>query len=420
MSLRARVIRVIQESSLYVLLMLLPFSKAACEIIFGVFLIAWLVQRFDPDAKTSTVWLSPALRPMALAIGAYLAVCALSILISDFPRHSVRGFVDKWLEYLLFLVLVTDLVAQPRGGRATMVRRGLHLMAWSSLAVILLGVRQEIFISTRPGQYDSTFVHNRMMGPYQNPGDLATYLMVAIPIFVGLSRGVRGPRPVCLWIVILGVMASLARTESLGAWIGLWVGLLVMVCLDQRIRRIGLVLMIASAVAGWLFLQHTGHAYKLSSPTYAGKVDRVVMWQAAVNMVHDRPLLGHGLNTFMANYLRYWVGGEKTPRYAHNCFLQVTAETGVLGLAAFLWLLGAMGWFWWKAVRSVKDPRDPSRSLLLGLSAGLAAFVVQSSVDTNFYSLRQAVLFWMLAGLATGLALTMLSPPRRLDAVQIR
>ena len=38
----------VQEGSLYVLLFLLPFSKAAIEVAFGVLLLGWLVARLTP------------------------------------------------------------------------------------------------------------------------------------------------------------------------------------------------------------------------------------------------------------------------------------------------------------------------------------------------------------------------------------
>jgi putative inorganic carbon (HCO3(-)) transporter len=103
----------------------------------------------------------------------------------------------------------------------------------------------------------------------------------------------------------------------------------------------------------------------------------------------------------MSNYLKYWVGGEQQPRYAHNCYLQVAAETGLVGLAAFLWLLWSLMSQLAKAAfkTSLKE-----HVILLGCFAGLLAFLIQSAVDTNFYSLRQAALFWVVSGLAIGLA----------------
>jgi len=89
------------------------------------------------------------------------------------------------------------------------------------------------------------------------------------------------------------------------------------------------------------------------------------------------------------------------PRYAHNCYLQVAAETGFVGLAAFLALLGML---FWHLIRRAMRSEAQLAILLPGFIGGLLAFVVQAGVDTNFYSLRQAALFWVLAGVAVGLS----------------
>ena len=129
------------------------------------------------------------------------------------------------------------------------------------------------------------------------------------------------------------------------------------------------------------------------------------MWNAAWRMIQDKPWLGHGLNTFMANYMKYAVGATQGPAYAHNCFLQITAETGILGIVLFLAFVGG----WLKIVlRALKHGMEssplPLKPLLAGITAALVAFLVQSAFDTNFYSLRQAVLFWSLNGLSIGIA----------------
>jgi putative inorganic carbon (HCO3(-)) transporter len=134
------------------------------------------------------------------------------------------------------------------------------------------------------------------------------------------------------------------------------------------------------------------------------------MWQAAIGMVRDRPLLGHGLNRFMAIYLDYWVGGQHQPRYAHNCYLQMAAETGLVGLAAFLALL------WTLVAHLAAGARrltSKEQILLLGLLGGLLVFAAQAAIDTNFYALRQAALFWTLAGLAVGLRESLETDQRR-------
>ena len=389
-----RVARPLQDGSLYVLLFLLPFSKAAVEITFGLLLIGWILERLNPTTRLQTVWLSSDLRPLALSIVAYLSVCALSIAISDFPMHSVQGLIDKWLEYVLFTVIVADI-----SRRSSVVNRGVSLMAWSSLCVAIQAVAQEAFV-TRHWTLHPASSYHRMTGPYSNPIDLATYLMVLIPILGGFSMHRRGLRRTGLWMLLLILTACLARTEALGAWMGLWVGLMVVMFQEAKIRRVAWVLLIGSVLACGIFLGRAGHFAKISSMSDIGKVDRLVMWQAAIRMIKDRPILGHGLNTFMANYLRYWVGGERAPRYAHNCYLQVAAETGLVGLVAFVVLLALL---FQRLMHTMRRLSRDRKMILSGCVAGLLAFAFQAGLDTNFYSLRQCALFWVLSGMALGL-----------------
>jgi len=386
----------LQEGSLYVLLFLLPFSKAAVEICFGFLLLGWVMERWDVRTRSDSVWRKVHLRPIALAVSVYLGICALSITVSDYPALSVRGFVGKWLEYLLFFVIATDL-----GARRMVVRRSAFVIAWSSVLVVIEAVTQEVF---GKGIFRgiSKAIYARMGGPYENPIDLATYLMVVILIlltYASIQRHVS--RWLLLGVVVL-LVVCLGRTMALGVWIAFGIAVVAVLILGSAaVRHNTLMLSAILALSAGYFLHLTGQTHQILSFSGVGTADRVVMWQAATNMIRNRPILGHGVNTFMANYLAYWVGGERQPRYAHNCYLQVAAETGVIGLAAFLWLL----WGLLSRVRAALQPPLLEDGILLsGMYAGLLAFVVHAGVDTDFYSLRQAALFWVVAGLAVGLS----------------
>ena len=138
-----RAARLTQVGGLYVLLVLLPFSKAAVEICFGLLFIGWLVERLAPQTRTQTIWRAPQQRPLLAALIGYLAVCALSILGSGFPEKSARGLVGKWLEYLLYLMIAADV-----GSRPGVLRRGLAAMALGAGAVALQAIGQETQIVT--------------------------------------------------------------------------------------------------------------------------------------------------------------------------------------------------------------------------------------------------------------------------------
>ena len=395
MSRLRRAVGVLLEGSMYVLLFLLPFSKAAIEVTFVLLLIGWIAERLIPGPCPRNLWVSARLRLLLFVLLAYLGICALSISVSSHPALSVRGFVGKWLEYLLLFLIIADMASRPH-----IVERSLKVFTWSSCLVVVEAVTQEVWGRGLLKRYP-LYMYGRMSGPYENPIDLATYLMVIIPVLLFYSiRCQRSTRHALQWLVLL-LVVCLGRTGALGAWVGLCVGLLAIVGRNATIRRYGLLMLVGLLLACGFFLQRQGRLAMVFSGDDTGKIDRWVMWQAAIGMIRDRPVLGHGLNTFMANYLDYWVGGERQPRYAHNCYLQVAAETGLLGLASFLGLLGVLFARLASGLRRV-GPDD--HVVLFGCLVGLLGFATQASIDTNFYSLRQAALFWTLAGLAVGIS----------------
>ena len=264
--------RLVQEGSFYVLLFLLPFSKASVEISFGFLLLGWLLERLDSATRVRTAWLTPPLRPVARAVIAYLAVCALSIAVSDFPTLSARGLISKWLEYLLFFVIVTDVAA-----RRVVARRGIAVMAWSSLCVVTKAISQEFILVHVPYREELPIFHyGRMTGPYQNPIDLATYLMVVIPILLALWVTVQGWRRVTLRGLLLLLIGCLARTQAVGAWLGLAVGLIMVAVIgaDIAIRRFGLLALAAVIGGGAIGLAAMRRLENVFSVMDIGKVDR--------------------------------------------------------------------------------------------------------------------------------------------------
>jgi len=118
-------------------------------------------------------------------------------------------------------------------------------------------------------------------------------------------------------------------------------------------------------------------------------------------MIQDKPAFGHGLNTFMPLFQeyreRYKGKFDFGPTYAHNSFIQLTAETGLVGLTGFLGILFRL---FKKVIAQIRSVRQNSSSTMLaaGLLAGIFAFLIQSIVDTNFYSLQPSVLFWFMVG----------------------
>jgi len=127
-------------------------------------------------------------------------------------------------------------------------------------------------------------------------------------------------------------------------------------------------------------------------------VERLAHWQAAVNMANAHPLVGVGLGNYEAAYPDYGlVSWPRALGHAHNDYLNVLAETGVVGLSGYL-----AGWavtVWW-TLRALRQPDPVMRGLTLGLLGTWTHLAIHSFVDklyVNNLFLHIGVMLGLLA-----------------------
>ena len=136
------------------------------------------------------------------------------------------------------------------------------------------------------------------------------------------------------------------------------------------------------------------HAILMEISKFGGS-GRAEYWDKAIKVIQTAPVLGTGLNTYSKQVEKipgFWGGG-----YAHNCYLQMTAETGLLGITAFLYFFFSLIYFVIKALRRMTDIFLRNNTIIgCGI---LIAYLVQSFFDTTFYSVQLGNLLWIISGL---------------------
>jgi hypothetical protein len=124
---------------------------------------------------------------------------------------------------------------------------------------------------------------------------------------------------------------------------------------------------------------------------------RQAMSAAGLRMVVDKPAFGQGPGTFYAKLGQYYRPGDEgwMPPYenAHNYFVQVAAETGVLGLAGFLWSVCAVMLPGFKGAPI--EERRRVRLLIIGTGGYLFTALAQHPLVLS----EQAFLFWGYLGI---------------------
>jgi O-antigen ligase len=201
-------------------------------------------------------------------------------------------------------------------------------------------------------------------------------------------------------LVVLTFEAALVATVSRSGLVGL-IGATSLLLGLWRERRRYVLLVTASAaaliLALGLFAPLGGRLVLGPDSPLDELTNRWGVWTVALQIALHHPL-GVGVGNFTYYYV-FYTGG--TISHAHNLFLNVAAERGFLGLAAFMAVLAVLFGLLSDSLRRVNGEVD--RALVVGLLAAFGGFLLHSLFDATYYDYKVLLLFWLLAGLVAAL-----------------
>jgi len=126
---------------------------------------------------------------------------------------------------------------------------------------------------------------------------------------------------------------------------------------------------------------------------------REVIWAPSIKLIARKPILGHGLNSFHAIFPERLRPHMTDPGAGdwHNVYLQTAIESGLLGLAAFLWLLGMGLSLAYRRIRLAKTP--PEQGIAWGLFSALAFFFIAGGLGAFLVRIPVVVLVFLMLGM---------------------
>ena len=356
-------------------------SVSLTEAILLLAAFLWLVD----GVRRNTVRLHPTLLLLPLAL--YGLVLCVSLLEARNPGEGVSE-VAKWLEFSVVLVLLPTMVSTRK-------------VPWLVASIVLAGVLQAAF-----GLYQ--FNHRigpewfmisehfmRGSGSFMQPNPFAGYLGLVLPVAFSLAIEswyqivTGGDRRVSAWawsvyysigVIVLG--AGLIASWGRGAWLGAAAGIAVVIVLHKRRRgMLGSLALLAGTIiillVGSDFITPVGQVIEESIGNLPASfnlsqaltqevtnenfsvIERLAHWVAALRMWDTAPWLGVGPGNYATAYpdvrLALW---EEPLGHAHNIYLNVLAETGILGLFTFLlFWTSAIVWIWRRMLEFLRARR---------------------------------------------------------------
>lgn len=354
----------------------------AVKVVGALLLIGWAARLvIDP-------------RPPALRHPGVYAVGALTlILLASFVAHGadLATGLDHTVSYVSYALVVLVLVDSLRRGRPdppTFARRLTTAFVLSCAAAGVVGV------------LDFLAHGGRASGPLSDPNDLAFFMIAALPF--ALVPGRRSSAAAigfatCGVVLVVATCATLSR----GALLGLAVMAVVAVTIGTlRLAAAVTLGTVAVAAVGVLWLTHADVVARSIAEkdrvSTANAEQRVTTWTMAAEMTADSPLLGQGPGGFEAAAARFVPADVPgvAQTVAHQMYLDVSAELGLLGLAAFLAAV-AYGVRGALRARRLPDLRPMADAVLISFSGTLVAACFLSE---QFY-----LPIWLLVALGVAL-----------------
>ena len=352
--------------------------------------IGFTVLLFAADRDAS---LTPS--PLNAHIGLYTLVLFWSTANSMlYFGILARGIL--FTAFALFFYCVTS------SGLERHIRKVLWLLLAVGVGVSLYGLFQACF----PERYSDTWTDTdlfstitvRVYSTLGNPNLLGEYLLLVIPIACAMLFAADNwkKRLVCLIAVGL-TLVCLLLTYSRGSYLGLlFAAAVFLVLLDRRFIFLGIV---AVALCP-LYLPESVIARFTSIGNMADSSTsyRVKIWLSSLAMLKDFGFsgVGTGQAAYDAVYPFYALHGVSAV-HAHNLFLQILCDSGIVGLLVFL---GLMVSFFRRMLTAIRHERDRrARVLQIGGVSAVSGFLVQSLTEYTFHSYKVTLLFYGILGL---------------------
>jgi O-antigen ligase len=380
-------------------------------------------------AVVSWLWLLNSMRqgdnerpilPLLLPVSLYLLITGLSLINALNPYGGSRHFLNLLVGITLFWIAVNhiDRVAVPALFRC---------IAIAGAIVSFVGIVQAWGV-----EIPRLFQVSPPSSTFGNKNMAAQYILFVLPIafYLLLSASQRFPERCYAGLAAI-ISTYLVYTWTRAAWGGAAVSLLILwfclrargftpeelLCLSKRkwalLGGIGLFVLSMNLLPayfltvwrpGWKAvsstpIEHLGNILELERGASART--RFAIWANTLAIFKDNPFLGVGKGNFQFIYPLYNRNVVKDPSFsaemkaaeAHNDYVQLLAEVGILGSAAFVLILVLVARRYW---RSLKEKVDPS---ILAVGFALIAILLDAFWDFPFANPTPTAFFWIYAGL---------------------
>jgi len=381
-------------------------TSAAGLLVLG----SWLAQVRADSARVRAVLRVH--RSLLIMLGLLLVWLTLSVAWARDPG-AAEGELLAWYLNAGAVVVLTTSLQTARDLRLVLGAFVLAVLVAAALALAGVGLEPP-----QTADVIAAATEGRLVGVVGDPNFFAALIVPAVVLASVLRSTTRGSARLLLAAAVLVLLVALAATQSRGGLLAVVAAVLaaVVVMRGRRAAVLGAGAVGLLVVAVW-FSANPGSLKRLQSAEQDRGNGRQDLWLVASRMSEQYPLTGVGLENFAVRsgeYVRR-PGGlpyvdlvVDRPHVVHNTYLQMLAETGIVGLTLFMAVVGAAVS---SARRAARRFQAAGERDLATLARGVLVADVGVLTAALFISAQATATVWVL--LALGPAMLGLACARR-------
>ncbi|MCA6589982.1 MAG: putative bicarbonate transporter, IctB family [Pseudanabaena sp. M109S1SP1A06QC] len=389
---------------LVILVATLPFLENAQTGVIGAavaiaWLMMWLSDRRDAEDQSVPIW-----TPIHLPLISYWAIALIATLLSPVRVAALDGML-KLTIYMIAFVSMSRMMRL--GWRSVLV--GTYLE--TALVVCAYAVQQWYLgapeLATWTDITSETAGTTRVYSFLGNPNLLAGYLIPALPLgaIAAIHWRSWGMKVLGAVVAILGAFC-ITQTQSRGGLLGLAAESFALVLLlvywwGKRLPTWTLPVTFggtAGAIALGTILVPTlrKRVVSIFGTEDSSNAFRVNVWMSVLNMIKAKPILGigPGNKAFNLVYPLYQRSGYSALG-AYSVPLELTVETGIIGVICYGWLIFSIFRQAWIALNRLRSDRNMDGLWIIAAIATIVGMMTHGLFDTVWYRPQVQLLWWL-------------------------